>query len=536
LKYWKPLPILSGCFLIVVLSIAMAQNTASGKYVLVGWNDLGMHCVDGSDYSVFSILPPYNNLHAQLVDPNGRLVKSPNGIRLTYAAVTDPDTKSMNRTSMGGKTNFWQYAQSLFGVTLAPDMGLAGNAMPGAGNKPQPLPWQAASYEWKADGIPITPYPDSPSPVAKNYYPMMRVTAWSSTNRVLATADVVLPVSDELDCKLCHATGAAGAPILTRHTLAPGTPDQTYKWNILALHDEMNSTTLYDKARAGTPALCASCHKSNALGTTGTARTSLTQAIHRRHANAIDPVSGMLMDASHNRDACYRCHPGSSTKCLRGAMGNAVDAQGNMTMQCQSCHGVMSYVGNGREGWTVEPSCENCHTGTAVNYNGAIRQTDAFAGGVWRQPADPRFAANTGTLFKLSKGHGGLACEACHGSTHAEYPSSHGNDNYQIVKLQGHTGVLTECKTCHGAQQQTSASGGPHGLHPIGASWVDAHGDAAERSGTGACRDCHGSDYRGTVLSKALAARTFTHDGRTFSFARGTVIGCYSCHNGPQPN
>ncbi len=34
-------------------------SSGNGKYTLVAWNDLGMHCVDGKDYSVFSILPPY---------------------------------------------------------------------------------------------------------------------------------------------------------------------------------------------------------------------------------------------------------------------------------------------------------------------------------------------------------------------------------------------------------------------------------------------------------------------------------------------
>ena len=40
----------------------VTSSTGNGKYTLVAWNDLGMHCVDGKDYSVFSILPPYNNL------------------------------------------------------------------------------------------------------------------------------------------------------------------------------------------------------------------------------------------------------------------------------------------------------------------------------------------------------------------------------------------------------------------------------------------------------------------------------------------
>ena len=45
------------------------------------------------------------------------------------------------------------------------------------------------------------------------------------------------------------------------------------------------------------------------------------------------------------------------------------------------------------------------------------------------------------------------------------------------------------------------------------------------------CQPCHGADYRGTILSKALADRTLA--GR--SFPAGTVIGCSSCHNGQNP-
>jgi hypothetical protein len=45
-----------------------------GSYVLLAWNDLGMHCLDGKDYSIFSILPPYNNLHGQLKSKEGGLI------------------------------------------------------------------------------------------------------------------------------------------------------------------------------------------------------------------------------------------------------------------------------------------------------------------------------------------------------------------------------------------------------------------------------------------------------------------------------
>src|SRR5450631_2213115 len=96
-----------GLFLALPLPLLAANNQ------ILGWNNLGMHCMD-SDYSVFSILPPYNTIDAQLINASGKLVKSGSGITLTYEAVADPDG-SINRTS-AGKSSFWNYAPTLFGV------------------------------------------------------------------------------------------------------------------------------------------------------------------------------------------------------------------------------------------------------------------------------------------------------------------------------------------------------------------------------------------------------------------------------------
>ena len=46
-----------------------------------------MHCLD-SDYSVFSILPPYNTIEAQLI-VGGKLVTNGTGYTITYQAVAD---------------------------------------------------------------------------------------------------------------------------------------------------------------------------------------------------------------------------------------------------------------------------------------------------------------------------------------------------------------------------------------------------------------------------------------------------------------
>ncbi len=540
--------------LAVALSVATARLSAAtnGGWTVVGWNNLGMHCMD-SDFSVFSILPPYNTIHAQVMDPSGNLVTSAAGITVTYEAVADP-TGSINTTSQG-KSNFWQFAQKLFGLAgpLPADKGLTGVAMPGAANAPRPMTFDPA-YDWFiAEGIPITPYDDAK---AKNPYPMMRLLARDASGAVLATTDIVLPVSDEMDCRACHASGSGSAARPSSGWVNEPNPERDYRLNILSLHDERRgtsasyqtalthagylSTGLYATAVGGTPILCAACHGSNALATTGAPGVpQLTLSVHSLHAAVTDPTSGMTLDNTANRSACYRCHPGSTTKCLRGAMGSAVAADGSMEMQCQSCHGPMSTVGTaGRQGWLDEPTCQNCHTGTAVSNNGQIRYTTVFdSNGQRRVAVNPTFATNPDTpvsgysLYRFSAGHGGVRCEGCHGSTHAEYPSSHLNDNVQSQQLQGHKGVLVECATCH-ATVPTTTNGGPHGMHPVGQAWVASHHDAAGDGRSAACQACHGTDYRGTVLSRVQGDRTISAFG-TKSFWKGFQVGCYTCHSGP---
>ena len=155
-------------------------------------------------------------------------------------------------------------------------------------------------------------------------------------------------------------------------------------------------------------------------------------------------------------------------------------------------------------------------------------------------PADKRFATNPNTpaagfsLYRFSKGHGGMQCEACHGATHAEYPSSHVNDNLQSIALQGYEGTVRECKVCH-ATLPTSTSGGPHGMHSIGQPWVNAHGDRVESGGPAPCAYCHGSDYRGSPLAQVKVAKSFSIEHGSRSYTAGQAVGCYDCHSGPRP-
>ncbi|MBL8749616.1 MAG: hypothetical protein JNK78_10690 [Planctomycetes bacterium] len=539
---------LSSAALVLAVLSSTALGVAQGPPRILGWNDLGMHCMD-SDTSVFSILPPFNTFHAQVV-VGGHLVTN-GSYAVTYEAVADP-AGSINRTSVG-KSDFWAHAGALFGASLPLDQGLAGFRMPGAANTPQAMPFHAGIADYSAEGVPVTPYDDVGT---MNPYPLMRLVARNTSGQVVASSDIVVPVSAEMACVSCHGSGgnpAARPPSGWVH--GPATTDD--RLNIVKLHDERHlGSPLYTAALSaagyssaglyatavvqGTPVLCARCHGSNALGTAGHPGVSkLTSAMHTGHADAPLP-DGRRLDDVPDRSSCYTCHPGAATRCLRGAMGKAIGADGNAMMACQDCHGGMNAVGDpARVGWLQEPNCQNCHTGDAVANAGAIRFANAFdAPGHLRTTTNQRFATDPDvpqagfSLYRFSNGHGQLECSACHGSPHAIWPSSADNDNLQSIAAQGHKGTVVECSTCH-TNLQDSQLVGPHGMHPTGSFWVGKHQDAAEQQGTAQCAVCHGTTFRGTVLSRAQGDRVLNTQFGTKTFWRGYEVGCYDCHNGP---
>ena len=79
--------VLASLVLLTVLAlvgkVVDSVEAAAGDWTLIGWNDLGMHCMD-ADYAVFSILPPFNTIQAHLIDDNGDLVTNPAGVSVTY--------------------------------------------------------------------------------------------------------------------------------------------------------------------------------------------------------------------------------------------------------------------------------------------------------------------------------------------------------------------------------------------------------------------------------------------------------------------
>ena len=152
---------------------------APATYKLLAWSELGMHCMDGKDYSVFAVLPPYNVIHAQLIlmgEPPQRITS---GVTITYEAVADPNG-SINTIS-STKTNFWSWVRVLFLTSPPPDIGLTGNSVQNL--TPHPLTYDSTNAYWTADGIPTMPYDDQGN---RNPYSMAKIVARDTAGNVLA--------------------------------------------------------------------------------------------------------------------------------------------------------------------------------------------------------------------------------------------------------------------------------------------------------------------------------------------------------------
>ena len=285
------------------------QQLINTPYAVFGYNDLGMHCMNG-DYSEMLILPPFNNLKAQVILRK----QSPDIITSTGDVIVRYFTPAI--THGADKNNFWRYP--LLG-TPAPNVGLTGNGL--AGNMAR----TTGENDWIATGIPMVPVDDSGR---DNPYPLTTIEVRSrNTGAVLARTQAVVPVSTEMSCFLCHDT--------------PGISTAS---DILSAHDRLHGTDLMSQR----PVLCAGCHADNALGLPGTPGVSnLSAAMHGAHASRMGQIN--------LEQSCYACHPGVRTQCQRD-----VHLSNNVT--CTNCHGDMAAVGNpARNPWVDEPRCGNCH-------------------------------------------------------------------------------------------------------------------------------------------------------------------------------
>ncbi len=414
------------------------------EYVLLTWNDLGMHCISDCD-PWFILLPPANTLEAQLIKRGPVPVPVINGVNIKYRVENGFNDPSKH-------VRFWEFAESYFGKPLPENVGLAGNGLEGE------FKYDEERNGFIAEMIPVVPYKDDGS---FNPYPMFYVEAVDQeTGKVLASTKVIAPVSTEMGCRNCHGGG-------WRVNGVSGVTDET-AINILKVHDRINGTDLYGSALAGKPKLCQSCHADPALNAAGKPEhNNFSAAMHGWHANYMYIEGGK---------ACVMCHPASpvgNTRCNRGI-------HPQLDLNCTHCHGTLTdhaagllkaqsstksskrllenlkniSVGsienvNPRIPWAQEPDCLNCHADFE-------KPKDGFTGfNQWNN----EFAE----LYRIRTGDAGIRCIACHNSTHSVYPARNAfgwnRDNTQPMQYSNMPlpiGSEFTCAVCHTIKMEDS--------------------------------------------------------------------------------
>jgi hypothetical protein len=285
-----------------------STSTSTESYIVVAWNDVGMHTMNPT-YDTFVIAPPNNNLWAQVIKVGDPPVVTTSGITVEYSV--DNNTSSADKSTFG---QFWDNVLELFGLDLANDVGLFDNGLSGE--------MQANGDHFVAEGIPVTPIDDDGS---DSPFQVAVITVKDSSGQALVSTQTTLPVSDDINCARCHEDG--------------GDTD------ILALHDADEATA---KDLSGSePVLCVSCHQidNNLAEFTSDiedpADKDLATAMHDYHNGRTDPY-GVAID-------CKDCHPNSD---LRST------AHADEGYSCEDCHGTLTAM-------VDSPSCAttDCHEG-----------------------------------------------------------------------------------------------------------------------------------------------------------------------------
>ncbi len=359
-----------------LLGPANAQDPL-GDYIVLSWNDLGMHCMN-QDHSQLSILPPYNTLQAQVIE-RGDAVTLPrlvgNGVTLEYSIP--------GNTYSVGKTNFWSYEDQLFGVNLPDNIGLTGHGLTGE------FEWNGP--DWAATGIPVTPYTDA-APLVEDAYQQALVILRDPQGTELHRSQPVVPVSVEINCVSagCHSSVN----------------------NILGEHAGPSEGGF---SLADQPILCAACHGSPPLtGPDPGPHGYFSKVIHEKHSFIDQSIPGQI--------GCEKCHPGPTVHCLRDVMSQ------DYGMICQNCHGGLAQVAgsidDGRTPWLDEPACRTCHTAqygepVGVLYRNATGHGGVMCAGCHNSPhaiLPSREARDNANVIAL-QGHAGTLndCTVCHG-------------------------------------------------------------------------------------------------------------------------
>ncbi|MCX5875778.1 MAG: cytochrome ubiquinol oxidase subunit I [Deltaproteobacteria bacterium] len=117
-------------------------------YVLLAWNNLGMHSISDADGS-FSLMPPANDLFAQLIKRGPTPVVVTEGVDILFRV--EPGFEKPAR-----QVDFWKQVPALFGRILPENVGLSGQGLSG------PMQLKGNGKAFVAKNVPVVPYPTRP--------------------------------------------------------------------------------------------------------------------------------------------------------------------------------------------------------------------------------------------------------------------------------------------------------------------------------------------------------------------------------------
>ena len=426
-------------------SSSSSSSSSGAVYKVLAWNDLGMHCACPT-FEGFLLLPPFNTLHAQVYKYGGndpvvmtQSALTTDKVTLNYAMVENTDA---NLQADPYFASWIINAPKLFPgfapVVGGKVIGLAGNGLYGTMKENTNL------LAFEAVGIPAYPIPVTGKNVmtdplggsSRDPYLTANVTVKNSAGTVLASTSTVVPVAFG-GCCTCHLSLAGSMGY-------PATPAGSFA--ALGVMHAKNTSGINiamidpDGDGVGGPVRCSWCHWDPAMGeasapgwpaatkllagatfTLKKSTMSFSQVLHKFHNES---ALVKTYNANINTD-CYACHPGNGINCYRGVH------KGKTTMVCTDCHGNLTQrtAANQLANPWLKASLPTCTT-PALGITSAFACHSRSETGGTVYPANPAFAGS----FINGRGHkGSIDCQTCHGSPHAEYPSTLAADNTGIA-------------------------------------------------------------------------------------------------------
>lgn len=442
--------------------------STGGDYVIMAYNDLGMHCVCPRP-DIMMLLPPWNTLRAQVIDKtNGGLVVTNDNNALTleynirencYGGSADCDL------STDSQYNAWldSASQNFPGSTISRSnpVGLAGFGLSGHMEPHNFGSGRRVAKSWIAEGIPAFPkisnqgeFVDLYGDTRKAYLHGDLTLKDANTGAVLATTTTTVPVANGGCCN-CHLQVSIDNGYVKTGQSQPDEYDSFQA--MMEMHardtgvDVLNQLAqpTYDAdghlTDTGMAIRCSKCHTDAAVG--GDAALDNSWVNYGKSAGGVSSIStfSKVLHGFHAQDPevltmdpsitnnCYQCHPGGGQlDCYRGHHSDKVN--NGVNLWCSDCHGDLNYRltdGSLEAPWdyTTLPDCVDCH---GNNYNGG----------------------GTPGLFGVYLGSSGhkndaILCSSCHGQPHALQPSALGIDNEQNLALQGDARAIGVCDVCH---------------------------------------------------------------------------------------